>query len=199
MEYIPTIVDNEWQTATANGDNNLNGGIHCQEGFRDAVLVLEASTASYSHPKLIHTTLVKADLPLYKLFITQLKRMMKAAGISFEYKGCHELDGLKNEHAHVMWVVDIADTALVFDMADDNSLASIVQARIRRQAPEFYVFVGRLKRHNNQEYIALSAATLQDACCYLSYVYKRRSKPEGHRYLSSRQSGRQANKYQQIM
>lgn len=188
MQYTPTIISNEWQTETAN--NNGNGGIHCQEGFRQAVQMIEAATASYSSPALVHTTLTQASLDQYKLFITQLKRLLKASDITFEYKGCWEADKHKGQHVHVMWIVDVADTASVFDMEDVSSLASVVLARLRKQAPELYIHVGKLRKHGGQEHMALTTNTLQDACCYMSYIFKARSKLDGHKYLSSRKTRR---------
>lgn len=184
MKYIPRLEDNKWTTTTAN--NNGNGGIHCQEAFKDGVLMLEACIANYSQPRLIHTVLCEATLNDYKLFITQLKRAMTRAGLSFEYKACHELDSHKGQHAHVMWVVDTDDTDAIFNMADADSMASVVQARMRRHEPSFDVYVGKPENHHPHSFIPLDDTTLQDAGCYVSYLYKRRSKPKAHRYMSSR-------------
>lgn len=182
-KYIPTIISNAWITNTTTDRGNQ--GIHDQRKFKDGVFMLETALESWDSPKLIHTVLTGSSLETYKLFIQRFKRCMTASGITFDYKGCEEMDSHKGQHIHLMWVVDTDSTDRQFDVNDSASYVSKVMASIQRIDPEFNVYVCDPK-HYDTPYIPLTAHTLQDAADYLSYIYKVRSKPECHRYLSSR-------------
>lgn len=183
MRYIPTVEDNEWVTDTCRERGNQ--GIHCQRKFKEGVLMLEGAIDEWVSPALVHTVLTGADLDTYSLFLQQFKRRASASGILFEYKGATEADRHKGQHQHFMWVVESDSFGSLFDTDDAASVVSRTTEAIRRTAPAFNVYVCQPQRYSTA-YVPLSDATLQDAACYLSYLFKRRSKEPGHRYMSSR-------------
>lgn len=186
IKFIPTISGNEWTTTTTTEGGNL--GIHCQRKFKDGVRMLETAIELWESPKLVHMVLTGSDLATYKLFIQRIKRRMTDEDVLFDYKGCEEMDTRKGQHVHLMWVVDTDNTDDLFNNFDRSSMAGKVLASIQKLEPDFDVYIGEPQNHGGTPYIPLSADTLQDAADWLSYIYKWRSKPQGHRYMSGRSS-----------
>jgi hypothetical protein len=189
MKYRPTVkANNRWETVTTGGHN---GGIHDQEAFKSGVLMLEAAIAEWSSPILIHTILTGATALQYDSFIKRVKRDLDQAGIKFKYKGCTETASDRGGlHQHFMWVIDADDSRnSPFDDGNDTSAISRAATATQRTAPEFKVTVAQPRRHDTP-YIALTPYTLQDAACWLSYLFKSRSKPTCHAYMSSRAARR---------
>ena len=184
MQYSPTVLSNQWVTATTSA--NGNGGIHDQRQFKAAVLMVESAIINYANPKLMHLVLTQGSISTYTTFIARLKRCLAAKDIEFEYKGCNELDSLKGVHQHFMFVVNADNNP--FDQDDPQSPISRVTESISKTEPSFTVKVCQPKRYDTP-YVPLSRWTLQDSCDWLSYAFKSRSKPEGQVYLSSRVKG----------
>lgn len=178
MLYSPTVLSNQWITATTSA--NGNGGIDNQRKFKEGVLMLEKAIGDYSDPQLLHLVLTHSTDNTYTSFISRLCRSLKAKGIHTEYKACTESDSFKGQHVHIMLVVDTDTPGTVLEVVDK------VEASVNATQPEFRVKVCEAHRHGNKPYIPLSIWTLQDAADWLSYIYKSRSKAEGHRYMSSR-------------
>ena len=181
MLYSPTVLSNQWVTATTSA--NGNGGIDNQRKFKEGVMMLEKAISDYSNPLLLHLVLTHSTDNTYTSFISRLCRALKAKGIHTEYKACTELDSFKGQHVHIMLVVDTDTPGTVLEVVDKITVS------VNATQPEFRVEVCEAHRHGNQPYIALSIWTLQDAADWLSYIYKARSKLEGHRYMSSRVKG----------
>jgi len=189
MNYKPTVrVKNRWETVTT---NKHNGGLHDQEAFKSGVMMLEKAIAEWSKPILIHTILTGATALQYDSFIKRVKRDLDLAGIKFNYRGCTETASDRGGlHRHFMWVVDAADSRnSPFDDGNDTSAISRAMTATQRIAPDFNVTVAQPRRHE-PPYIALTAYTLQDAACWLSYIFKVRSKEPGHKYMASRSARR---------
>lgn len=149
--------------------------------------MLETAIAEWSSPILIHTILTGATALQFDSFIKRVKRNLDQAGIKFRYRGCTETatdrGGL---HRHYMWTIDADDSRnSPFDDGNDTSAISRATTATQRIAPDFEVTVAQPRRHDTP-YIALTPYTLQDAACWLSYIYKVRSKLPGHKYMSSR-------------
>lgn len=185
MRYVPETRDNVWVTATA----DANEGIHCQRSFRDGVLMLETAIDEYTHPKLVHLTIKGSSDEGYATFIDKLTRKLREkAKVPFSFKGCHEDDVKKANHIHLMFVVDSNNVEALFD-EEEESLVSDLLWNGRDKEPTLDSFLATAKLHGTK-FISLSDDTLQDAACWLSYIYKLRSKPDCHKYLSSRRSRR---------
>ena len=149
--------------------------------------MLETAIAEWSSPILIHTILTGATALQFDSFIKRVKRNLDQAGIKFMYRGCTETatdrGGL---HRHYMWTIDADDSRnSPFDDGNDTSAISRATTATQRIAPDFEVTVAQPRRHDTP-YIELTPYTLQDAADWLSYIFKRRSKLPGHRYMSSR-------------
>lgn len=185
MEYRPTVRNNNrWETVTS----KANGGLHDQEAFRSGVMMIEAAIAEWSSPVLIHTILTGATALQFDSFIKRVKRDLTLAGIKFNYKGCTETASDRGGlHQHYMWIVDADDsTDSPFDDGNDSSAISRAATATRRTAPEFNVTVAVPYSSEGLPYMPLTTYTLQNAACWLSYIFKVRSKLPGHRFLSSR-------------
>lgn len=185
MMYVPETRDNVWVTATA----DANKGLHCQRSFREGVMMLETAISEYDNPKLVHLTLKGSSAEGYATFIDKLTRKLREkAKVPFSFKGCSENDAKKANHIHLMIVVDSINIEALFDEGEE-SLVSDLLWNGRDKEPTLDSFLATAKHHETK-FIALSSDTLQDAACWLSYIYKLRSKPDGHKYLSSRKSRR---------
>ena len=181
MRYIPTVEANGWVTKTTSEKGNK--GIHCQRKFKEGVLMLERAIYTWDSPVLVSIVLTGSDIDTYNLFIHKLKRRLSDSSIMFEYKGCTESDKHKGQHQHFGWVVEADSFDNIFD--SDDSAVSLTVASVQHQEPTFNVFVCNPQRYSTP-FIPLTDDTLQDAACYISYLYKQRSKMPGHKYMSSR-------------
>ena len=138
-----------------------------------------------SDPKLVHIVLTKSTAEGYAAFIDRLSRQLKEkAKVLFSYKGCTEYDFKKADHQHFMFVVDTDSVDQLFNPNEDSLVADLLWNN-RDTEPTFDLFLCTSKSQGTN-YMPLCSDTLQDAACWLSYIYKARSKLPGHRYLSSR-------------
>lgn len=184
MNYKPTVRKNRWETR----NSKANGGLHDQEAFKKGVLLLEKAIAEWSKPVLIHTILTGATALQYDSFIKRVKRDLTLADIKAYYVGCTETASDRGGlHQHFMWVVDADDISSTSPFDDGNDMSAISRATraTQRIAPDFNVTVAQPRKHDTP-YIPLTTYTLQDACCWLSYIFKARSKLPCHKYMSSR-------------
>lgn len=151
--------------------------------------MLEDAIATMSVPKLVHIVLTKSTTAGYAAFIDKLSRQMKEkAKVVFSYKGCTEYDFKKADHQHFMFVVDTDSVDQLFNPNEDSLVADLLwNNRDTEPTLDLFLCTSKSQRAN---YMPLRSDTLQDAACWLSYLYKARSKLPGHRYLSSRSSRR---------
>ena len=151
--------------------------------------MLESAIDSMTSPKLVHIVLTGSTASGYATFIDKLSRQLKEkAKVLSNYKGCTEYDFKKGDHQHFMFVVDTDNVDELFNQNED-SLVSDLLWNGRDNEPTLESFLCKSKRKGTN-YMSLTDDTLQDAACWLSYIYKLRSKPECHRYLSSRSARR---------
>jgi len=187
IKYIPTLLSNKWITPITQG--NGNQGIDNQEQFKSGTEMLEYAIANYINPKLMHLVLTNSTNDLYRSFITRLKRNLD---IPYKYKACTEIDQRKGQHIHIMIIVDTTDWHSL--LGQDKPSSPLARALASMPGSGIAVELCQPKKHPKGPYIPLSAATLQDAADWLSYIFKRRSKPIGHSYMSSRRPARRARK-----
>jgi len=181
MRYIPTIeASGAWSTVTTS--DRGNEGIHCQRKFKEGILMLERAIDTWQSPVLVSIVLTGSDIDTYNLFIHKLKRRL--GGLRFEYKGCTENDKHKGQHQHFSCVVEANNFNNIFNT--DDSLLSLTASSVRCTHPTFNVHVCNPQQYDTP-FIPLSDATLQNASCWLSYIFKQRSKQPNHKYMSSRQ------------
>ena len=151
--------------------------------------MLEDAIATMSAPKLVHIVLTKSTAEGYAAFIDRLSRQLKEkAKVLFSYKGCTEYDFKKADHQHFMFVVDTDSVDQLFNPNEDSLVADLLWNN-RDIEPTLDLFLCTSKSQGTN-YMPLRSDTLQDAACWLSYIYKARSKLHGHRYLSSRRARR---------
>lgn len=172
-----------WVTDTT--DNNFNLGIHCQRSFRDGVLMLEMAITQYTNPKLVHIVLKGSNAQGYATFLDKLTRKLREkAKVPYSFKGCEEHDLKKQAHMHIMMVVDAVNINELF--GPEESLVADLLWNNSDKEPTLSVFLCFPASQHGNNFMPLSAATLQEAACWMSYLFKQRSKKEGHRYISSR-------------
>ena len=151
--------------------------------------MLESAIESMTSPKLVHIVLTKSTAEGYAAFIDRLSRQLKEkAKVLSNYKGCTEYEIKKGDHQHFMFVVDTDNVDELFNQKEDSLVSDLLwNGRDNEPTLESFLCTSKQQRTN---YMSLTDDTLQDAACWLSYIYKLRSKPECHKYMSSRQRRR---------
>jgi len=176
MMYIPTVLSNKWIT---DNTRDYNQGIHDQKQFKSGVTMLEKAINECSHPKLIHLVLTHGDSESYGVLIKKIKRN---ANNLYAYKACTEVDSYKGTHVHIMMVIDTPDPRTFLEVIGKYSDTTPV------------IKICEPQHHAPNAFIPLTLATLQDAADWLSYIFKTRSKPSCHKYMSSRHPARHSRR-----
>lgn len=201
--YVPQQIGKKWITkVTAGGvGDRYNGGLHSQEHFKKATAMLTNAAHTWRTPRLYHLILTGADADQYNAFLAEFCRMLRRADVDRDYVACIEHDAIKRLHMHCFIVIGTKDKkpsryitiANGDDVADKPStlqqalrLAQVacpaLMVRVQRPASASTVFM-ELNQSNNH--------LLNEACEWLSYYAKVRSKPlSGRCYYASKRAAK---------
>lgn len=198
-KYVPQLKGRRWITKVCDGGVSKfkpNGGLHSQEKFKEGIAMLENAAHAWRNPRLYHFCLTGASVPQYAALLASFKRMAERQGIRVEYKTCVELDDKKALHLHAMVVTDTGDkmpsryiTTSKEEGVDKPTLLRKAIRKAQVDCPGLVLWVCR-PASGDTAYIQFNQTNnelLNDACEYLSYLYKARSKPtSGEIYSGSR-------------
>jgi len=195
VSYTPTKLGKKWITETT----QPHGGLHNQEEFKKGVAMLTHCAHHFRNPRLFHVCFTGASIEIYLKVITRLCRGLAAAGVDYRYKGCLENDKEKGEHVHLMIVLGTEDQTHSFiNHYESGEIEgeSMLRKAVRHTWAEcstldYQVNPPRRKegkaRVSFLQFSQSNADKFHDACDWLSYIYKARSKPaRGQVYFSDR-------------
>lgn len=197
--YVPQLQGRKWITKVCEGGGGKfksNGGLHSQEKFKEGIAMLEYAAHNWRNPRLYHFCLTGATVPQYSALLSQFKLMAERQGIKVEYKTCVELDDKKALHLHAMVVTDTGDkmpsryiTTSTEEEVDKPTLLRKVIRKAQVDCPGLVLWVCRPASGDTayKQFNQTNNALLNDACEWISYLYKTRSKPtSGEIYSGSR-------------
>lgn len=176
-----------------------NGGNHNPPGTRKAWLWIEACSKEYKSPRLYHLVFcphreaaIHAGFAGYrtnKALLKDLMQHLRRKGIRCSYRAAREIDeGPKGDHLHVFLCCESSEVnpIQVLNLTLDGWLyqyAKDVGAYVHLNEPKDPI-------HSSQRYMSLPPSKpekIADAKIWISYLFKRRTKPEaGEIYTSSR-------------
>lgn len=187
FEYPTQIVD----AVTASGPN---GGYHNKKQYRLAVEMLDTCMTDYNSPRLYHLALSGSTYEAHKAFLKKLLRHLREHGIKASYRAAREIDGTKGEHLHVAMCVQGQGGPNPDHVLNRKQTQWLVQASEALGIKVYLNAPGNKSLHGDSaNYMSLpksNPAKLKDARLWLSYLFKRRGKPEtGEVYSSSRREG----------
>lgn len=174
---------------------DANGGMHCQRSYRKAMDMLIKHP--YAHGRLYHLTMTGSENRLaYRSALELLCKHLRANNMPVMWKACYERDDQKRYHMHVMLLIEAhyrhPDTVMRYqkgafleNLMYQHGLGFNIA---EPQDPMHYV----AGKQVNSMYVPKNPGPkLEDALCYISYLYKARSKEgvEGQIYTSSTNRG----------
>lgn len=176
-----------------------NGGNHNPPGTRKSWHWIDACSKEYKSPRLYHIVICRhlefsehCEYDGYatnKSVLKDLMQRLRRKGIRCSYRACREIDdGPKGDHLHAYICCEASETNpdQLLNMTLDGWLyryAAAVGAYVHLNSP-------RDPMHSKQRYMSLPPSKpekIADAKIWISYLFKRRTKPEsGEIYSSSR-------------
>lgn len=198
--YVPKRIGKKWITKVTEGGigDKYNGGIHSLENFQKAIAMLTNAAHTWRSPRLYHLILTGADADQYNAFLAKFCRKLHRADVDAEYVACIEHDFVKRLHMHCFIVIGTKDKKpsrfiTIANEADAAKPSTLQQAlRLAQVAcPALMVRVQRPAMHPTV-YMELNQSNnhlLKEACEWISYYAKTRSKPlSGRCYYASKRS-----------
>jgi len=173
-----------------------NGGNHDPQQTRRAWSWIDTCSMVYKSARLYHLSFVMADQEfrfmnvahIHKGLLKRLMQHLRRNGIEASFYAARELDDDKGEHLHIFLCVEAAFKRpnAILNRKPDRWLAkAAAKAGVR-----VYINPPRNQMHRGLDYATLpktKPAKIADAKCWVSYLFKRRSKPaEGQVYSCSR-------------
>lgn len=174
---------------------DANGGMHSPTNYRKAINML--TTHPFRNARLYHLVLTGSDdRNDYRWAIDSLCRKLRAEGMPVMWKACYELDDHKRFHAHFFLLIESADKVpcTILRYRVDGWLVSKLAERklgftIAPPLDPMHKVGGK---HANYASVPKKAGPKLDDClCWISYLFKARSKAgvEGQIYTSSTNRG----------
>lgn len=167
---------------------DVNEGLHSPRAYRSALKMIDECVQHYFSPRLYHIVFSGAEYPAHKALLKDLIQRLKRANIRSSYRAAREKDALKGEHLHVYICVEshLNNPCHVLNRKESGWLSTYADKRgikVQLNPP-------RDEMHNGHNYMSLPQSKpekIEDAKLWLSYLYKRRSKPKlGQVYSASR-------------
>jgi hypothetical protein len=174
-----------------------NGGNHSPRQTRKAWSWIDECSANYTAARLYHLVFVMADsefgreFTAYHIHKTVLKRLMqhlRRKGIEAGYQAAREIDDEKGDHLHVFVCVEsfAKRPSAVLNRKPEDWLVKFAA----EQGVKVYINEPRNPMHNGQTFMRLPASKpekIADAKKWVSYLFKKRSKPDrGEIYSASK-------------
>jgi len=172
-----------------------NGGMHSVVNYRKAMDML--THHPYKIGRLYHLTLTGSEeRTTYRKVLERLCKELRTKGMPVMWKACYERDEKKRFHMHVFLLIEChnrhADSLMHYQkdnfldrITKNNGLAFTIA---QPDNPMHYV-AG--KKVNSMYVPRKPGPVLDDALCWISYLFKARSKEgvEGQIYTSSTNRG----------
>lgn len=154
-------------------------------------------THPYTHGRLYHLIMTGSEnREHYRSALYDLCKHLRTNGMPVMWKACYERDDLKRFHMHVMLLIECHHTHAdsVMHYRKGNVIETIMTRHglgfdIAQPAHPMHYVAGK---QVNSMYVPKSAGPkLDDALCWISYLFKKRSKEgvEGQIYTSSTNRG----------
>lgn len=201
VRYIPILKGRKWITRTT--DTPRNGGLYSQEKFKKATKMMEVAAHTFRNPRLHHICFTGAAvLEHYQLVVKRFCRALEAEGVQHCYKAALEHDSKKGLHFHLMIVLGTGEDTNRFitgkNEAGKIENESLLRKAVRHTWDECATLQYRVCSPHSQKvpYIQFSQsnqAKFTNAVEWLSYIYKKNTKPVGRRVIFSSQ--REENAY----
>lgn len=166
----------------------VNEGLHSSRAYRSALKMIEECVQHYFSPRLYHVVFSGAEYPAHKALLKDLIQRLKRRNIRSSFRAAREKDELKGEHLHIFICVEshLNNPCHILNRKENGWLSIYAGKRgikVQLNPP-------RDEMHNGQNYMSLPATKpekIEDAKLWLSYLFKKRSKPEsGQVYSASR-------------
>jgi hypothetical protein len=174
-----------------------NGGNHSPRQTRKAWAWIDECSAEHTAARLYHLVFVMADsefgreFTAYHIHKSVLKRLMqqlRRKGIEASYQAAREIDDEKGDHLHAFVCVEsfAKRPSAVLNRKPEDWLVKFAAA----QGVKVYINEPRDPMHNGKTFMRLPASKpekIADAKKWVSYLFKKRSKPDhGEIYSASR-------------
>lgn len=176
-----------------------NGGNANPPGTRKAWAWIDACSNEYKSPRLYHLVFC-ADreqgpfsgyqgYKTNKAILKDLMQRLRRKGVRCSYRACREIDeGTKGDHLHVFLCCEAAsmNPDQVLNLTVDGWLYQCT----RKSGAYFHLNAPSDPMHSGLRYMSLPQSKpekIQDAKIWVSYLFKRRTKPDsGEIYTSSK-------------
>lgn len=187
-----------------NGILGRNGGLHDSRALRRVVSMLDGH--EFARPRLYHLVLIddiaesSVSVRRFQDAIRALCRMLRGEAIPVRWRAAIERDDEKGLHCHVFFLVDdvgMINPCQIFN-AKRHGPQALLAGMLAKRSLDFHLAQPKADMHrvggtiegDRMNYATLAGPKLDDCKEWISYLVKRRSKPDDLRtiYLSSRDS-----------
>nr|WP_315467887.1 hypothetical protein [uncultured Undibacterium sp.] len=180
------------------GITERNGGMHNLKAYKKMIAMFKGH--NFKFPRLYHLILMEdiqgAGANRFQKALKAICQKLRQEGINCRWRACIELDEEKGFHFHVFLLANAErkNTDELINTKRDGWLRSFLQ----RHAIRLYLSPPKADMHRvggtldgrRRNYATLAGEKLNDCIEWISYLVKKRSKPENLKYIyfSSRDS-----------
>jgi hypothetical protein len=167
---------------------DANEGLHSIRAFKSGMRMIDECVEAYSSPRLYHLVFQGAEYVGHKSLLKDLLQRLSRKRIRRSYRAAREVDEVKGDHLHVYLCVESSCNNP--DHILNRKSNGWLYIYAKKRGIKVYLNAPRDEMHNARNYISLPVSKpekIEDAKLWLSYLYKKRSKPsKGQVYSASR-------------
>lgn len=180
------------------GITERNGGMHSAKAYKKIVAMFDSH--NFKCPRLYHLIMMEEiegdGASRFRKALRAICHKLKQENIAYRWRACLELDDEKGFHFHIFLLANAAhkNPDAIINRKPDGWLKSLLKRHaisLHLSPPKADIHrVGGTPNGKRLCYATLAGEKLNDCIEWISYLVKKRSKPENLKYIyfSSRDS-----------